>query len=31
MFDLEDPLTYNCPEGRREVLTGILTDTTPKA
>ena len=26
MFDLEGPLTYNCPESRREVLTGILTD-----
>ena len=26
MFDLEAPLTYNCPESRREVLTGILTD-----
>ena len=26
MFDLEGPLTYNCPESCREVLTGILTD-----
>jgi len=26
MLDLEGPLTYNCPESRREVLTGILTD-----
>ena len=26
MFDLEGPLTYNCPQSRREVLTGILTD-----
>ena len=27
MSDLaEGPLTYDCPESRREVLTGILTD-----
>ena len=26
MLDLEGPLTYNCPESRRKVLTGILTD-----
>ena len=29
MFDLEGPLTYNCSESRREVLTGILTDEAP--
>jgi hypothetical protein len=26
MLDLEGTLTYDCPESRREVLTGILTD-----
>ena len=26
MLDLEGPLTYNCSESRRKVLTGILTD-----